>query len=52
MKDTEKKLGKSPSKENEDAWNVARTELEEEYDIITQGIIVRSRANWVENGEK
>ena len=39
VKDTEERLGKSPSKQNEDAWNVARSELEEQYDIIAQGII-------------
>ena len=26
--------------------------LEQEYESIKQGIIVRSRANWVEKGEK
>ena len=52
VKETEFNLCNNPSKDNQDAWNEAKERLENEYDIITRGIIVRSRAQWVEKSEK
>ena len=52
VKENEMKLINHPSEENERAWNVAKEQLESEYNSITQGIIVRSRAQWVEKSEK
>ena len=52
VKKSEIELGNHPSEENETVWNVAKEHLENEYNSITQGIIVRSRAQWVEMSEK
>ena len=52
MKETEIKLSNHPSEKNERAWNVAKEQLENKHNSITQGIIVRSRAQWVEKSEK
>ena len=52
VKENEINLCSHPSEDNERAWNVAKEQLENEYNSITQGIIVRSRAQWVEQSEK
>ena len=52
VKDIEFKLSNNSSEENKKAWNEAKEELENEYNNITQGIIIRSRAEWVEKSEK
>ena len=33
-------------------YNVAKNELESIFDLFTEGIILRSKASWYENGEK
>ena len=52
VKDIEIKLSNNSSEENKKAWYEAKEELENEYNNITQGIIIRSRAEWVEKSEK
>ena len=52
VKDIEFKLSNNSSDENKKAWHEAKEELENEYNSITQGIIIRSRAEWVEKSEK
>lgn len=52
VNELEIKLGEDPSVENKDAWINAKNNLEAEYDHITQGIMIRTRADWVEQGEK
>ena len=41
-----------PSDTTKKAWEQTKLNLEAEYEYVTQGIIVRSRAEWVEKGEK
>ena len=41
-----------PSKENLEELECLQAEFDDLYDYITQGAIIRSRANWYEKGEK
>ena len=52
VKVTEHNLCVSSSDTTKRAWEQAKSNLETEYDYVTQGIIMRSRAEWVEKGEK
>ena len=52
LKNAEHNLCENPSNANKEVWESAKSNLETEYEYITQGIIVRSRAEWVEKGEK
>lgn len=48
----EENVDKNPNKQNKDRYLEAKKELAEIVDKKTQGIIIRSRANYVELGEK
>ena len=59
LRDVENKLKKSeelcaenPSEENIEAFEEVKIEYNSLYDYITQGNIIRSKANWYEKGEK
>ena len=59
LRDVEKKLKKSeelcaenPSEENIEAFEEVKIEYNSLYDYITQGNIIRSKANWYEKGGK
>ena len=59
VKDLEEKLQNctkncenDPSKENLEELECLQAEYDDLYDYITQGAIIRSRANWYEKGEK
>ena len=52
LKSAEHTLCVNPSDDNRKNWDRAKSNLDDEYSYITQGIIVRSRAEWVEKGEK
>ena len=59
VKDLEEKLQNctkncedDPSKENVQELECLQAEYDDLYDYITQGAIIRSRANWYEKGEK
>ena len=59
VKDLEEKLQNctkncedDPSKENIQELECLQAEYDDLYDYITQGAIIRSRANWYEKGEK
>ena len=47
-----KKCEDDPSKENVQKLECLQAEYDDLYDYITQGAIIRSRANWYEKGEK
>ena len=47
-----KKCEDDPSKENVQELECLQAEYDDLYDYITQGAIIRSRANWYEKGEK
>lgn len=42
----------NPSDAAKNEWLKAKAELDNHFEHITQGIIIRSRATWYENGEK
>ena len=46
------KCDRDPSKESVEELECLQAEYDELYDYITQGAIVRSRANWYEKGKK
>ena len=46
------KCDRDPSKESVKELECLQAEYDELYDYITQGAILRSRANWYEKGEK
>ena len=59
IKDLEEKLQNctkncenDPSKENSEELECLQAQYDDLYDYITQGAIIRSRANWYEKGEK
>jgi len=52
VKVAEQNLCTNPSDNAREVWEQAKLDLETEYDYVTQGIIIRSRAEWVEKGEK
>ena len=52
VKHLENTYSLTPNNENFNLLEDAKTELEKEYDYITEGSIVRSRARWYEKGEK
>lgn len=52
LKEAENQLDMNPTEENKTVWENVKAELNEYYEYVTKGIIVRSRANWVEKGEK
>ena len=59
IKDLEEKLlnctkncENDPSKENIEELECLQAQYDDLYDYITQGAIIRSRANWYEKGEK
>jgi exonuclease III len=52
LMEAEDKMSSHPTVKTRDEWEKVKGKLEDHYDHITQGIIVRSRANWVEKGEK
>ena len=47
-----KKCEDDPPKENIQELECLQAEYDDLYDYITQGAIIRSRANWYEKGEK
>lgn len=47
----EQKVVDSPSRENIEKLDAVKAEYEKEYEYITRGLIVRSRATWYEKGE-
>ena len=59
VKDLEEKLHNctkncenDPSKENIEELECLQAQYDDLYDYITQGAIIRSRANWYEKGKK
>ena len=52
VKTLEIKLATNSDDEIVEQYNVAKIELESIYDYITKSIILRSKANWYEHGEK
>ena len=59
MTDLENKLknvqvlsDQDPSPENVNKLEILKTEYDLEYEFISQGAIIRSRARWYEQGEK
>lgn len=52
LKLREENFNNNPSEENITKLDEARSEYEALYDYIIQGKIIRSRANWYEQGEK
>jgi exonuclease III len=48
----EQHLCDNPSDNAKERWDNAKSNLEAEYEYVTQGIIIRSRAEWFEKGEK
>ena len=46
------KCDADPSKQNAEEMERVQAEYDAYYDFITQGAIIRSRANWYEKGEK
>ncbi len=52
LKEAELALNLDPSETAKSNWEDAKRNLDECYDHITQGVITRSRADWVEYGEK
>ena len=52
LKRLEEKIANEPKKENIKQHEIGRINYENVYDYITRGTILRSRANWYENGEK
>ena len=52
LKRCEENFNIDPSEENIAKLDEARSEYETLYDYIIQGKIIRSRANWYEQGEK
>lgn len=46
------KCDEDPTPENLNDLEIIQTECDRHYDYITQGIIIRSRVNWYEQGEK
>lgn len=52
LKDCQVKCDEGPTPENLNALEIIQAEYDRHYDYITQGIIIRSRVNWCEQGEK
>ena len=52
LKLREENVNSNPSEENIAKLDEARSEYETLYDYIIQGKIIRSKANWYEQGEK
>jgi hypothetical protein len=52
LKDCQVKCDEDPTPENLNDLEIIQTEYDRHYDYITQGIIIRSRVNWYEQGEK
>ena len=52
LKECQVKWDEDPTPENLNDLEIIQTEYDRHYDYITQGIIIRSRVNWYEQGEK
>ena len=52
LKECQVKCDEDPTPENLNDLKIIQTEYDRYYDYITQGIIIRSRVNWYEQGEK
>ena len=52
LKECTAKCDENPNSENINALEILQTEYNRQYEYIAQGAIIRSRANWYENGEK
>ena len=52
LKECQVKCDEDPTPENLNDLEIIQTEYDGHYDYITQGIIIRSRVNWYEQGEK
>ena len=52
LKIAEEKLADSPNDDTQNEFDALKSACEKEYDYITKGAIIRSRATWYEKGEK
>ena len=52
VKQLEIKISTNSNEELLEQYNKAKNELEALYDYITEGIILRSKTDWYEHGEK
>ena len=52
LKIAEEKLADSPNDDTQNEFDALKSAYEKEYDYITKGAIIRSRATWYEKGEK
>ena len=52
LKNCTEKCDQDPSEKNLEELEVLQVEYDRIYDYVTQGAIIRSRANWYELGEK
>lgn len=52
LNELEAGLGNNPSKDNSDEYNFCKIKLQEIEDHRAEGSIVRSKAKWIEKGEK
>ena len=52
LKECQLKCDEDPTPENLNNLEITQTEYDRHYDYITQGIFIRSKVNWYEQGEK
>jgi hypothetical protein len=52
FKEAEDSLNSNPCDETQTTWENLKAEISKHYDHVTQGVFVRSRADWMEKGEK
>ena len=52
LEESQVKCDEDPTPENLNVLEIIQTEYDRHYDYITQGVIIRSRVNWYEQGEK